>query len=216
MEEVIIRRYAQRDRDFVREIAWETAFMGKPASIFFEDKKLLADFLTLYFTDYEPGSCFVAEENDKVIGYLIGAKDTAILKKVFDFKISWRLFLGIFTKGVLFKKKNIIFFLHCVMSFFKGEFKSPDLSKDYPATLHINLNEGSRGLGIGSRLINTYLNYLAQEKIPGVYLATLSERAKPFFFKQGFHLIYRGPRSYFHYLLKKDIPIYIFGKRLLQ
>jgi GNAT superfamily N-acetyltransferase len=214
MEEVIIRRYAQRDRDFVREISWETAFMGKPASIFFEDKELLADFLTLYFTDYEPGSCFVAEINGKVIGYLIGTKDTAILKKVFDFKISWRLFLSIFTKGVPFKKKNIIFFWHCGMSFFKGEFRLPDFSRNYPATLHINLDEGLRGLGIGSRLMNTYLEYLTQEKIPGVYLATISEGSRPFFFKQGFHLVYRGHRSYFHYLLKKDIPIYIFGKKL--
>ncbi len=107
-----------------------------------------------------------------------------------------------------------IFFFHCLISFLRQEFIMPDFSKEYPACLHINLEENWRNLKIGSRLITTYLDYLAKAKIQGVYLATLSDRASEFFMKQGFNLLYKGSRSYFRYILHKDVPIYIYGKRL--
>lgn len=211
MAELTIRQYRKEDRDDVRDIAWETAFMGEPASKFFEGKEILADFLTLYFTDYEPESCFVAEVNARVVGYIIGAKNTVHLRKVFKSKIAWRLIIKLISKGALLKKKNLIFFFAYLVSFLKGEFRLPDFSRSYPATLHINLREGFRNLGIGSRLISVYLDYLTREKIRGVYLATLSSEACKFFRKQGFNLLFQSPRSYFRNILHRDIPMYIFG-----
>lgn len=115
----------------------------------------------------------------------------------------------------LFKKENIILISRLILSFLKGEFKMPDLCRDYPATLHINLERGFRHLSIGSRLMSKYLEYLIQKKVPGVYLATMSERAGEFFKKQGFSLLHEGRRSYFRFVLKKDVPIYIYGRRLV-
>lgn len=86
-EEVIIRQYQKDDRDFVRKISWDTSFMGNPAYPIFEDKEILTDFLTAYFTDHEPESCFVAESGKKVIGYLIGAKYVPVLERIFKSKI---------------------------------------------------------------------------------------------------------------------------------
>ena len=100
------------------------------------------------------------------------------------------------------------------MSFLKGEFSEPDFSKDYPATLHINIQEGLRGSDIGSGLITAYLGYLKKEGVRGLHFATLSERASNFFSKQHFDLLYKGRRSYFRYILHRDLPLYIYGKRL--
>ena len=47
MEEVIIRKFKAEDRESVRDIAWETACIGDPATAFFSGKSILADFLTL-------------------------------------------------------------------------------------------------------------------------------------------------------------------------
>ena len=214
MDEVVIRKYKEEDRSFVRDIAWKTAFIGEPASAFFDDREILDDFLTLYFTDYEPESCFVAEVNGEVVGYVTGAKNSYTLKNIFLTKIIWRLLLKSTINGAMFTKKNIFFILHLLLSFLKGEFKQPNFSKNYPAILHINVKTGFRNLGNGSRLISVYLDYLCQERIPGVHLATMSKEASRFFNKQGFHLLYEGRRSYFNYLLYRDIPIYILGKRL--
>ena len=211
---VTIRKFLHRDRKDVRRICCETALMGEPSSIFFDDDEIFADALTLYFTDYEPESSFVAEDNHKVVGYLLGAKDVKIAHKVFTNNIVLPLFFKSLFRGTFFKKKNIFFFLHVLMSLMKGEFKAPDFSRDYSATLHINIDEYFRGQGIGSKLINNYLKYLRGQCITGVHLATMSDKSSDFFVKQGFNLLFQSKRSYFRYILHKATPIYIYGRKL--
>ncbi|MBM3254252.1 MAG: GNAT family N-acetyltransferase [Candidatus Omnitrophica bacterium] len=213
---IAIRQYKKEDRGYVRDIAYQTAFLGEPASVFFDDKEILADFLTLYFTDYEPESCFVAENNARVVGYLIGARDANLLKNIFQFKIAPSLLFKTVIKGTLIKKKNLIFFFNSLVSFLRGEFLVPDFYKIYPALLHINIKKDFRNKGIGSELIRTYLRYLLNKKISGVHLATISDTAGIFFIKQGFNLLYKNRRTHFRYILNKDIQIYAYGKRLLK
>lgn len=214
MAEVLIRNFEQEDRPYIRELAWDTALAGEPASAFFDDKEFFVDCLTLYFTDYEPGSCFIAESGNKVVGYLLGAKDTTALDKVVKLEIAPRLLAKSLVNGTFFKKKNIIFAFRLLTSFLKGEFRMPDFSRKYPATLHINLEKNFRNLGIGSKLMSFYLEYLAGERIPGVYIPTMSDKAADFFRKHGFNLLHKGRRSYFRHILHRDVPLYIYGKRL--
>jgi len=213
-KEIVIRKYRDQDRASIRNIACETAFMGKPAEMFIENRDALADFLTAYFTDYEPESCLVSESDGKVIGYLIGAKDEIILKKIFRSKIVMPLLIKSITNGMILKKKNMVLGLSFLSSFLRGDFKEPDFTEEYPAVLHINVLEGFRAMGIGSRLISAYLDYLHKEKIRGVHLATTSGEAGNFFTSQGFHLLYKGTRSYFRHILHRDISVYIYGKLL--
>ncbi len=214
MEETMIRKYEGQDRDSVRRIAFETAFMGESAEAFFEDREVLTDFLTLYFTDYEPESCFVAESEGKVVGYLIGSKNTAYLEKVFGAKILLPLLLKTVFRGTFFRPKNLTFVWRCILGFLKGEFKMPDVSGRYPATLHINIDEAHRRLDLGTKLIASYLDYLRQANVRGVFLATMSDKAGSFFRSQGFDLLHEARRSYFQHILKKDIPIFLYAKRL--
>lgn len=214
MGEVIIRRYKDEDRSAVRKIACDTAFMGEPAEVFFDDREILADFLTAYFTDYEPESCFVADFNAQVSGYLLGARDTAILEKVFLANVLPKILRKLILSRNLLNRKNIIFMCRLLISLIRGELRTPDFSKDYPALLHINIVKDLRSQGIGSKLIAGYLSYLENQKIPGVHLATMSEQA-PFFFKQnGFELVYSSKRSYFKNILHRDINCYIYAKKL--
>ena len=214
MQDIIYRKYDKSDRSAVRDIAWETAFLGRPADAFFSDRQILADFLTLYFTDYEPWSCFVAEADSRIVGYLIGAKDKFFLERVFHRRIALPLLTRFILQGIFLKKKNLKFIFYICRSLFRGEFRMADLSRDYPATLHINIRAGFRGLGIGSKLISVYLDYLKQEGIGGVGLATMSEEGKKFFLNQGFRLLQQYRRSYFRYILGRDITVYIYAKKL--
>lgn len=211
---VIIRKFSLKDRTAVREICCQTALMGEPSSIFFDDDEIFADALTQYFTDYEPESCFVAEKNDDVIGYIIGAKDTKAMGKVFNAKILFGLLVKAIMRGTLFRIKNVRFFFHIISSLIKGEFNEPDFSKDYPAVLHINIKDGFRASGVGSMLISTYMKYLTEEKVAGVHLATMSEGATIFFVKQGMELLHSTRRSYLRYILKRDITVNIIGRRI--
>lgn len=69
---IFIRKFNNCDRKDIRRISCDTAFLEESRKVFFDDDEILADALTLYFTDYEPDSCFVAVKNDKIIGYIKG------------------------------------------------------------------------------------------------------------------------------------------------
>lgn len=215
MQDLKIRKFGKQDREEVRNIAYDTALMGEPASAFLEGKDVFCDALTLYFTDYEPQSCFVAEIGGKIAGYLTGAKNKIHEEEVFSRKILPKLACKILFKGILFKKKNLAFIYHLLLSMIRGEFKMPDFFKEYPATLHINVRKEYRGLDAGKQLIGAYIAYLKKEEgIPGVCLATMSSGGGDFFYKQGFQLLFSGKRSYFRHLLNMDVPFYVYGKTL--
>ncbi|MEA2016198.1 MAG: GNAT family N-acetyltransferase [Actinomycetota bacterium] len=215
LEEIIIRAYKRSDREFVRKIACDTAFMGEPAENFFKGRKFLSDFLTRYHTDFEPESIFVAERDGKIAGYLSGAKSEKKMISKFIITVLPGAFFKILFKGYAFKKKNFLFTLFNIRSFLKGEFYAPSfIKKEYPAILHINIDKNYRGLGIGGRLIGAYLNYLKKEKIKGVHIKTPSEKSFKFFEKLGFKMLYETRISYFRHVLKRRVRYIYFGKKL--
>jgi len=214
MNDCLIRKYDFKDRIFIRNIAYDTAFRGKSADIFFDDKEILTDFLTKYFTDFEPESIFVAECNEIVIGYIIGAKSIKRLNTIFILRVLPELLLNIFLRGIFFKKKCRAYLINSLKCFLKGEFIMPDFSKDYPAVLHINIDKSYRGFGLGGKLMSKFLGYLKDKRVPGVQLSTISEQGKAFFEKQGFSLLHQSKRSYFKNILSEDITCYSLGKFL--
>jgi len=212
--DIKIRKFELKDRPAIRKISHDTALMGDSAALFFDGEEIISDALTLYFTDYEPESCFVAEADAGVVGFLLGAKDKLSADKVLRARISLGLFWKTLKNGTWLKKKNLIFLAGFLRELIGGGFRDPDFSRQYPATLHINIQADSRGANIGSQLMRAYLDYLKSENIRGVHLATMSEKAANFFSQQGFSLLYKGKRSYFRSALHKDVPLYIYGKKL--
>jgi len=188
--------------------------MGEPSAVFFDDDEIFADALTIYFTDYEPESCFVAEYEGSVIGYLLGAKDVRRMDNIFADKIALPLFIKALRHRTFFNKKNMQFIFRVFLSLLKGEFKSPAFSKYHPATLHINIIKEYRAGGIGSKLINAYLDYLKEQAVKGVHFATMSDKASQFFKKQNFQLLFQAERSYFRHFLGKNVPVFIFGMQI--
>ena len=51
-----IRKYREKDRKAIRDISVKTSFLGNPIEFFVNDKELIADVLTRFYTDYEPES----------------------------------------------------------------------------------------------------------------------------------------------------------------
>ena len=211
---ILIKRFERSNRKAVRLISCDTAFLGIDNKLFFDDDEVLADALTIYYTDYEPQSCFVAVEKNKVIGYIIGSKNVVRMDMIFHYIILPKLIIKALARGVFLRKKNIRFLLRVAGSFLKGEFSTPDFSKQYPATLHINIDENFRGRKIGNQLIEHYLKYLKENKIGGVHFGTMSGRAKNFFTRLGFNILFETRHSYLTYITKQDIHYYILGKTL--
>ena len=209
-----IRPYHKDDRIFVRRISCETAFLEAGLHKFFSDEEVLADSLTLYFTDCEPESCFVSDTAGQVTGYIIGSKDVRRMDRVFNSQVLPVLLTKAWRRKVFLNKTNLRFFRYILRSGICGEFFMPDFSRDFPATLHINLDRNFRGQGVGGALIDRYLDYLRENKVPGVHFGTFSETAKNFFIKKGFQELFRSKRTYFKPYLGKEINFYVFGRKL--
>ena len=133
-----IPNYQIEDRDAIREISLESVFWGENRAYIFDDE-ILADLLTIYFTDYEPLSCFVAVKGNQVIGYIMGAQDIRKMRRLMKYKIVPRLIYKALSHRQLLRRNNLILLKNIISSYTKGEFISPDFSKKYPATLHINI-----------------------------------------------------------------------------
>ena len=212
--EARIRKFQAKDRAAVRQIAYDTALMGESAGLFFQGQEVISDAFSLYFTDYEPESCFVAEINGQVVGYLIGATKKVCAEAIFNGKLALPLFLKALTSGIFLMIRNIIFILSCVKDLLVNGIKTPDFNRQYPATFHLNIKDGFRGRELGPKLIAGFLEYLKNQSVGGVHLATMSDRSAKFFLSQGFTQLYKGKRSYFRHILHRDVPLYIFGKLL--
>jgi len=215
-KKIILRKFVLQDRSAIRSISCQTAFLEMPVRNFLNNEEILADALTQYYTDYEPESCFVAAYDDKVIGYLVGAKNISRANNIFRNKIMFFLLAKAFKSGLFVSLKTLRLFFNIFISAVRGEFAAPDFSKQYPATLHINIDKNFRGFHVGSRLIDCYLNFLKRNRISGVHFGSISDNAKDFFLKKGFILLHQGRRSYLRYALGQTSNYYIFGKILLN
>ena len=212
-ESVSIRKFLPRDREQLRRISCETAFHELKRGAVFSDDEILADAFTLYYTDHEPQSCFVAIAHNRVVGYIIGTKDVSIMESISSKQIFPRLIWKALRRGVFLNIGNLRFIFYCLKSACKGELFMPDFSRRFPAMLHINIESGHRKGRIGERLIKTFEAYLKDERERGVYFGTFSEGAKDFFIKMGFTILFQGKRSYLKPYLGKEINFYIFGKQ---
>jgi ribosomal protein S18 acetylase RimI-like enzyme len=210
---VNVRNYRSEDRNIVREISVESSILNKYRDVIFSDD-IIADLLTSYFIDYEPASCFVAENDDVVIGYVLGAKNVRRMRRVIRKKVLPSLGKQTILSGQLFQRQNIMFLKSMVSSFFKKEFKVPEFSYDYPATLHINIKSQFRGQNIGSMLVNHFLQYLQENGIYGIHFGVLSDNAKRFFLKMNFKVLFEGEYTFLQYLTGENFPHYIMGKHI--
>ena len=69
------RRRTGRQRVLIlAEVAEIDGPVERPIDPVFEDRELFADYLTAYYTDWEPESSFVLLVNGEIRGYLLGSR----------------------------------------------------------------------------------------------------------------------------------------------
>ncbi len=190
-----IRKYQPADRSAVREIACDTADAGEPVERFFHDRRTIADVLTRYYTDYEPGSLWVAECDGQVVGYLTGCLDTHRQERVAKRQILPRVIASAVVRGVLWHAGA----WHLLASFagtvILGGLPHPvDLTR-YPAHFHINIREGFRGGGLGPQLMEAFKQQADDAGVRGIHVVTRGDNAggRRFFEKLGFRLLCEKP-----------------------
>lgn len=212
--EISIRPYKKIDKAGLRKISIETVFMGDSGQMFWDDKEILADWLTHYYLEFEPESSFIAEYQNKIVGYLMGCLNTKRYHKILNQRTVPLLFLKSLCRGMFLKVKVWRFIYYSLRSFLRREFRRPDFSLEYPAHLHINIEAQFRKRGIGTRLIEVFFSYLRSKGIKGLHAWTMTEGGKNLFKSLGFNLLYSQKVTYFDYILNKELSLSCWGKKI--
>ena len=176
-----IRKFRDTDRDEVRGIATSTA-TGYPRS----DLQLVADLITEYYLSYEPEHLLVAEVDGNVVGYLSGCFDSARCRWLKGTRVIPSAIIKALARGEVGWGEVRYLGSFIYVAVHGGVRSTPP--KGYPAHFHVNVAEGWRGEGIGSRLAEEFLNILSHNGISGVHVRVRrnARRASRFFRSLGF------------------------------
>lgn len=166
----IIRPYRAEDREAVRHICRTTAYRNRGSDAVFEDGEVFADYWTRYYTDYEPESCLIVEEEGEVVGYLLGCKDTRRFIKVMSRRIVppalarafWRL--GTFQ----YRKASTRRMLYWLVA--RGWREVPEVPLErFPAHYHCNILRKGFRKGYYSKLALHFADQIDRQGVSGLH-----------------------------------------------
>jgi len=212
----LVRPYHSRDYDDLRRIAADTAFFGEPIEAYFEDRNLFLDAFYAYYTDFEPEHAWVACANGVVVGFLVGCVYPQRYHRALRQKIIPRVLMGLIRGKYRLGPKSLRYLAGVLGALVRGEIPGAD-EREYPAHLHINIEAGWRGYGLGRKLIETYLEQLRRLGVRGVYLQTtnLNEAACHLYEKLGFRLLAAHQTRMWDWLLDQPVENRCYGLRLM-
>ncbi|MVA96821.1 hypothetical protein GN330_06110 [Nitratireductor sp. CAU 1489] len=165
-----IRPFEPRDRDAVRKICRKTAYRNLGSRAVFEDDELFADYWCNYYTDHEPESCLVVEEDGAVVGYLFGCVDARRHVKLMSRRIMpplvakmlWRLATGRYREPVT--RRTIRYLL------FRSWKEAPPVPVErFPAHYHCNLLRKAHGGRYYSTMAVIFLDRLKALGVAGLH-----------------------------------------------
>ena len=185
-----IRSYRQSDRDAIRRLCCNTGFLGAPIDPVYEDRQLFADFLTTYYTDWEPESSFVIEIDGEIRGYLLGSRKP-LRNQLYSFWQNVSLFLKALARSFRYNAASRRFVLWILMN---GWREVPAAPRRVPH-FHINLLPEARKMSTTRALISAYLSYLyrcGEKRVYGQIVTFESRRGEQMFERYGFRVLNRA------------------------
>jgi hypothetical protein len=165
-----IRPYTPADREAVRDICRRTAYRNRGSSAVFEDDELFADYWTRYYTDFEPESCLILEEDGRAIAYLLGTVDARRQHSVMARKIMpgvlaralWRL--ATFHNPTPTTRRMLWWLVSQAWK------EAPPIPfEKYPAHYHCNILREGYGKGYYTALTLKFLERLQELGVPGLH-----------------------------------------------
>ncbi len=186
----LIRGYRRSDREAVRKLCCDTGFLGEPINPVYEDRELFADFLTTYYTDHEPESCFLLEVDGEISGYLLGSRKPLQNQLYALYQNIW-LFFRALTRYFRYNERSRRFIRWILMY---GWREVPAQPRRVPH-FHINLLPEARKVSTTRALMSAYLSYLyrsGEKRVCGQIVTFESRRGEKMFERYGFKVLNRA------------------------
>jgi L-amino acid N-acyltransferase YncA len=189
-EPFIIRSYRRSDREAVRKLCCDTGFLGEPIDPVYEDRQLFADFLTTYYTEWEPESSFVIESDGDIRGYLLGCRKP-LRNQLYSFWQNVSLFLKALSRYFRYHERSRRFIRWALVH---GWREVPAAPRRVPH-FHVNLLPDARKMSTTRALMSAYLSYLyrcGEKRVYGQIVTFESRRGEKMFERYGFKVLNRA------------------------
>lgn len=172
--EMEIRKYKPEYKKQLQQVCLNTAPPEALTDATFGD--LILSTYCNYYLEKEPENSFaLVDDEDNAQGYIFSA-------------VSYRRYL----KGIIPYMKHVKEIAgKDVLEPIREIIVTGILSVKYPAHMHIDINDGFRGSGNGTKMVTTMLDHLRSKNIKGVMLivGTDNKRGQNFYRKNGFHTV---------------------------
>ncbi len=182
-----LRPYQPGDRARVRELCCDTGFLGNPIDPVFEDREIFADYLTAYYTDWEPESSFVLLVNGDIRGYLLGSRHP--WKQ--QFYNAWNN-VALFLRGIFRYPRYNAASKKFVQWILRQAWREVPAAPRNTAHFHINLLADARGIAHARALTDAYLTYLhlhGEKRVFGQMVVFEDRRGTKMFERYGFRVL---------------------------
>src|SRR5256885_5563887 len=185
-----IRCYKTSDRTAIRNLCCATGFLGTPIDPVFQDRELFADFLTTYYTDHEPESCFVLETDGELVGYLLGSR-RPLQNQLYAFYQNVWLFFRSLARYFRYNSRSRRFIRWTLVHGWREVPAAPRRTPHF----HINLLPSARKISTTRALMSAYLSYLyrcGEKRVYGQMVTFESRRGEKMFERYGFKVLNRA------------------------
>ncbi|MDD5198679.1 MAG: hypothetical protein PHC88_02665 [Terrimicrobiaceae bacterium] len=202
---IVIRNYEPRDREAVRRLCCETGYLGRAIDPVFEDRELFADYLTSYYTDWEPESSFVVMHDGVVKGYLLGSR-RPLRQQFHDFFLNFSLLARGARRYWTYSRASRDF----IGWVLRNSWREVPAAPRRTAHFHMNLLPEAQGLAGVRELVNRYLAYLraaGEKAVYGQMVTFDSRRGSRLFERYGFEVLER--REITKYRKFHPEPVYL-------
>ena len=201
----VIRPYHPSDRETVRRLCCETGYLGQAIDPVFQDRELFADYLTSFYTDWEPESTFVLEQDGEVKGYLMGSR-RPFLHQLHSFMTN----LGLFAKGIFryprYNASSKAFVRWILLNAWR---EVPAAPRRIPH-FHFNMLPEAQGFGTAREILVQFLNHLrahGETKVFGQVVTFEDRRGAKVFERFGFQVLEK--KEITKYRAHREEPVYL-------
>ena len=182
-----IRKFEAADRQRVRDLCCATGCLGEPIDPVFEDRELFADYLTAYYTDWEPESAFVLLVDGDIRGYLLGSR-RPLRQQLYACYQNASLFL----RGIFRYPRYTAASKKFVQWIFRTAWREVPAAPKRTAHFHINLLADARQVATTRALMDAYLKYLhdhGERAVYGQMVVFEDRRSTRMFERYGFRVL---------------------------
>lgn len=209
-----LRPLRARDGAAVRQICCETGFLGQPIGPLCSDEELFASLTVGPYLEYAQDWGFVAEQDGRVVGYLLGAPpdfDASVFRVAAQATLKM---LGRATAGKYREHPQNLQFLHWLLF---HSYRERPLRPAHAAHMHFNVQSPERGHFLGLHLWQNFEALLRARGVPHYYGELFSwsgHRPERPYRRHGLQVYDRVPTSLFDHACDLEVENICVYKRL--